>query len=77
MEGTNYNHYLKPNAESEYSIYTNKKLEEEIKNVYVKTNGGIKIDKEEMVGIRPSIVIDKEVLYATGNGTIDNPYVIY
>ena len=32
---------------------------------------------ENNMGIRPSIVIDKEVLYATGDGTIDNPYIIY
>ena len=37
----------------------------------------IKETIEKKIGIRPSIVIDKEVLYATGNGTIDNPYVIY
>ena len=31
---------------------------------------------EKKIGIRPSIVIDKEVLYRAGDGTIDNPYTI-
>ena len=31
---------------------------------------------ENNMGIRPSIVIDKEVLYRAGVGTIDSPYTI-
>ena len=31
---------------------------------------------ENNMGIRPSIVIDKEVLYRAGDGTIDSPYTI-
>lgn len=77
ITGTNYSHYLKHNAESEYVTYTNKVIEEVVNYVYVTKNGGIEISDEKMVGIRPSIVIDKDVLYATGDGTIDNPYVIY
>lgn len=77
ITGTNYSHYLKPNAESEYATYTNKVIEEVVNYVYVTKDGGIEISDEKMVGIRPSIVIDKDVLYATGDGTIDNPYVIY
>lgn len=77
IEETNYSHYLKHNAESEYITYTNKLTEEKVKSIYVTKNGGIEIEDEKMVGIRPSIVIDKEVLYASGDGTIDNPYVIY
>ena len=36
----------------------------------------IKEKEEKNIGIRPTIVIDKEVLYAAGDGTIDNPYII-
>lgn len=77
IEGTNYSYYLKNNAESEYMTYTKRQETEQIKIVYVKNNGGIEINNEKMTGIRPSIVISSEVLYATGDGTIDNPYVIY
>ena len=78
IEGDSLSHYLLSNTESEYMTNSSQLIDDKIVKINVKDNGRIeKTESEKNIGIRPSIVIDKEVLYATGDGTIDNPYIIY
>ena len=52
--------------------------EESNKILYVNNKGEIKEDNEDYdtYAVKPTIVISNQILYTSGNGTIDNPYII-
>ena len=46
--------------------------------LYVDSTGNIitEYDDTDFIGVKPTIVLSSDTLYLSGNGTIDNPYII-